>query len=281
MLAGHRAQNGERHVAEMRILTWNVRRATAHSPAWDYLRELAPDVALLQEVGALSPHVRDDSSVVLRPAAGKSGKPQGFCTAILARGEVQDVVTFSTQSPWVDRELAAFAGNIVAHRLLLANRELLSVVSIHSPAWPVAAKRLADADVTQLKLRNSPHVWVTELLYAALKSIPTLDVDPWAIGGDLNASETFDDLWPGGPHGNRELLQRMANLGLVESLRHANGHPVPTFRNARGGRLVHQIDHLFLSPPLAGRLESCICGDEQRVFGDSLSDHLPVLATLT
>jgi exonuclease III len=264
----------------MRILTWNVRRAAASSPVWDYLCELAPDVALLQEVGAISPRASEQFGAVLRRATGKTGRLQRFCTGILVRGEIREAVNFSTEWVWVDRELALFDGNIVANRVMLTDGQRLSVVSAYSPAWPVPPERLVDADVTQLKLANSSHLWVTELLYAALSSIPTLRDDPWIIGGDLNASETFDYLWPGGPRGNRELLDRLVDLGLVEALRHTNGGLVPTFRNARGGRVVHQMDHLFLSPPLAKRLESCSCGDAQRVFGDSLSDHLPVLATL-
>jgi endonuclease/exonuclease/phosphatase family metal-dependent hydrolase len=70
----------------------------------------------------------------------------------------------------------------------------------------------------------------------------------------------------------------MRDLGLRECLRHCNGALVPTFRNPRDGRIVHQIDHLFVSESLAARLVSCITADHARVFDASLSDHLPILA---
>ena len=37
----------------MRILSWNCRRASSGHPLWSYFEELAPDVAILQEVTGL------------------------------------------------------------------------------------------------------------------------------------------------------------------------------------------------------------------------------------
>jgi exonuclease III len=42
----------------MRIISWNVRRASATSPAWKYLLDCAPDLALLQEVGTVPDSVQ-------------------------------------------------------------------------------------------------------------------------------------------------------------------------------------------------------------------------------
>jgi exonuclease III len=70
----------------------------------------------------------------------------------------------------------------------------------------------------------------------------------------------------------------MEALGFIECLRHAQGRLIPTFRNPSNSQVVHQMDHLFVSEPLAGGLVSCDVGDQTRVFGGSLSDHLPVVA---
>lgn len=38
---------------KFRIVTWNCRRASSQSGVWDYLLELDPDVAILQDYGTL------------------------------------------------------------------------------------------------------------------------------------------------------------------------------------------------------------------------------------
>ena len=53
---------------------------------------------------------------------------------------------------------------------------------------------------------------------------------------------------------------------------------VPTFRNPHGRKLVHQIDHLYVTAPLSDHLVSCEVGSQERVFGQALSDHLPIIA---
>jgi hypothetical protein len=248
-------------IRPMRVVAWNMRKATKASPAWDYLLELAPDLALLQEVGSVPGTVGQTYQRVARRAAGKTGGFQKFSTAVLARGEVGPSIPLSSEWAWVNQELDRFAGNLVAESVTLANGSCVRTLSAYSPAWPVARDRLLGVDVSQVKLVHSPDVWVTELLWAA-----------------LNCSETFDDMWPNGPHGNREVLDRMKALGFTECLRHANGVLVPTFRNPRGGKVIHQMDHLFASASLVERLTNCETGDAERVFGRSLSDHVPIIA---
>ena len=70
----------------------------------------------------------------------------------------------------------------------------------------------------------------------------------------------------------------MTALGLTEVLRTHHGKLVPTFQNAAGKAVIHQIDHIYVSELLAGRLEHCVVGEKERIFGVGLSDHLPVTA---
>jgi hypothetical protein len=265
----------------MRVVVWNMRKATKASPAWEYLLELAPDLALLQEVGSVPETVGHTYQRVARRAARKTEGSQKFSTAVLAKGEVGPSIPLSSEWTWVNQELGRFAGNLVAELVTLANRSCLRALSAYSPAWPVAYGRLTGVDISQVKLLHSPDVWVTELLWAALRGHRINEGPPWLVGGDLNCSETFDDMWPHGPHGNREVLDRMGALGLTECLRHVNGDVVPTFRNPRGGKVIHQMDHLFVSGSLLERLTSCETGDADRVFKQSLSDHLPIIADFT
>jgi exonuclease III len=261
----------------MRICCWNVRRATSRSAVWELFTDIAPDLALLQEVGGLPKSVADQYQVVMKIAAGKRS-PQRFRTAILVRGAVGTVGTrirLSSCWDWVNQELQRFEGNLLAYWVSIGDREY-RVLSAYSPAWPLEAERLREVDVEPVRLRLNSQVWLTELLWAALlDSCDPTNPAPWVIGGDLNSSETFDY---SGQSGNLEILQRMRDLGLVECLRHFNGALVPTFRNPRGGKIIHQLDHLFVSASLGSRLVMCTTADHARVFDSSLSDHLPIIA---
>lgn len=264
----------------MRICCWNVRRAVSGSPVWTLFDEISPDLALLQEVGGLPKSITDHYQVAIRKAAGKTNQ-QRFNTAILVRGELGPAIPLTTQWEWVNHELDRFSGNLVAHQVMV-HGQTYRVLSAYSPAWPIDPARLADIDVDVVKLKLNPNVWVTELFWAALQGACTADdAIPWVAGGDLNASETFDTLWSGGPRGNREFLDRMIGLGFTECLRCHKGRLVPTFRNPRGGRIIHQMDHLFVCNALAAKLVSCDVAAPTQVFGKSLSDHLPIVLELS
>jgi len=254
-----------------------MRRASRKSAAWELFNEISPDLALLQEVSGLPRSIADQYQVVMRAAAGK-GHPQPFSTAILARGIVGAPIQLSSRWGWVNRELERFKGNLLAHHVSVLGSEY-RVLSAYSPPWPVDPERLRGIDVEPVKLKLNPNVWVTELLWAALlDSCDAKHPLPWVVGGDLNSSETFDNMWAGGPRGNREILDRMQGLGLRECLRQWNHELVPTFRNPRDGKIVHQIDHHFVSESLAARLVSCSTAAHAQVLDASLSDHLPIIA---
>jgi hypothetical protein len=192
------------------------------------------------------------------------------------RGEIGPAIQMASPLAWVDAELQRFAGNVVAHVVKPDAWSELIAVSVYSPAWPVDRARLVGMDVSGVKLKQNRDVWVADLIWASLRHQWPAPEAPWIIGGDFNLSETFD-LWRGGPRGNREYLDRMAGLGLVECLRSAQGALTPTFRNV-DGTIEHQIDHLFVTRALADRLRGCRTGDPERVFGGWLSDHLPIIA---
>jgi len=261
----------------MRIVTWNVRRATAKSPVWTMLLEIAPDIALLQEVGEFPQEVTSKFDVRLEQAIGKTGRVQKFGTAVLVRGKITEELRLISEHDWVNHELDLFSGNLVGCKVIPEDQSPKNVISVYSPAWPVDKSRLSNVDVSSVKLNDSPDVWVTEILWSGLKGAMPLSGDQWIVGGDFNSSETFDYLWKGGPHGNREILDRMDVLGLKECLRAYNGELIPTFKNASNGEIIHQLDHLFISEGLSSSLERCIVGDASRIFGESLSDHLPVI----
>lgn len=261
----------------MRVVTWNCRKASAQSGVWDYLLELAPDLALLQEVCGMPKHVESRYAVVQQYPVRKNGSPQQFTTAILVRGSVGNRITLQGPAPWVDGELQRFAGNLVSVELQPDHGPRLRIICVYSPAWPVDKRRLVGVDVTAVRLTQNRDVWVGDLLFAALSLNKPQPGDPWIIGGDFNLCETFD-AWRGGPRGNREYLDRMDQLGLVDCLRYAKGALTPTFRTLSRGTITVQIDYLFVTDILRASLVTCDTGSRQCVFESGLSDHLPIVA---
>lgn len=263
----------------MRILTWNMKGAKAsRQAAWEYLLELRPDIALLQEVGELPLWVARDFEHHAACAVRRDGTPQRFRSATLVRGRIGGDLSFPTGREWVRREMARFRGNIPAHRLEPVSGPAIHAVNVYSPAWELDRSQFRDVDTSGVRLTQQPQeVWLGDLLWSCLPA--AMDGAPglWVIAGDFNLSETFDAS-PSMRPGSGEYLQRMSGLGLVECLRHSAGRVVPTFRNADGGGVLHQLDHMFLNQPLAAALERAWAGDEARVFGGRLSDHLPIIA---
>jgi len=269
----------------MKIVSWNIHGARSNSAVWDTLLSLHPDIALLQEVGGLPAHLTDTFEMVSRPAIYKTGKPQRFSTAVLVRGKILGEVPLSSEHAWVNHELEFFRGNLISCRVQPKDHEPLIAVSVYSPAWAVGRERLKEIDVSQVKTKVNPDVWVTDILWAALQNTIS-DNETWVVGGDCNSCETFDSDWQDRnkkvfsirSSGNAEMLERMSRLGFTECLRKANDNCiVPTFRHAKG-MIEHQLDHLFVSNGLFSTLEKCHVGDQAIIFGKSLSDHLPIIA---
>src|SRR5687767_5329057 len=122
---------------QFRVLTWNCRRATRNSTAWDYVREMSPDMALLQEVGGIPSIIEEEFDVLFRVSLGKIGTPQRFGCAVLVRGIIRQELSLLSRYDWVDEEIKRFSGNIVACEVLLNKGVSLKTVNVYSPAWPV------------------------------------------------------------------------------------------------------------------------------------------------
>lgn len=248
----------------MRIVTWNVRRAHARRNTWDFALSLDADIMLLQEVGQL-PMDRfvGYESFITHPLR-KDGGEQKFQTAMLVRGEIIERSGLRVR-PEFDHLLQSAERNMYAHTVRLRDGFTLGVLHAYSPPWP-------------LMCANGKDTWMTELLEDAATNLATIGASPWVIGGDLNLSETFDR-WSSRPRGNKAFLDAMATAGLTECLRHCQGRLTPTFLHTNR-TCIHQIDHLFVSKPLADQLCRCETPPDETIFRSSppLSDHLPIIA---
>jgi exonuclease III len=261
----------------MKIISWNVRRVREGSAVWEYLLEADPDIALLQEVGCFPNIVQDRFNVLTRPATKKDGNPQTFNTVVISKFPIVSEIDLRSDREWVGTQADFFKGNLVGAMLIGPGEKAVHVVSVYTPAWPVPREKWSGIDVSALKLAANPDIWCTEILWDLMRcTVPTLG-GQWIVGGDFNSSETFD-CRAEGDRGNREIMSRMNGLGFTEVLRGHHGSLVPTFRNPRGGKIVHQIDHLYVNAPMSDQLVGCEVGSQERVFGQRMSDHVPIIA---
>lgn len=262
-----------------RVITWNCRQASLSSSLWDYLIELDPDVAILQDYRTLPQRVLD--RYVHAPGeidAASAGAVRHF-TGVLLKGTFE-AFSLESSAEWVNRELAHHGELVTAMAVTIRDRIRFRAVSVYNPTFVVDPVRLEDIDTTGVSLTLQPDkVWLIDLVWASLASMK-VDIDePFIVAGDFNASETFDWWWGKKPRGNREIMDRFNSLGLYDCLRAFQGRLVPTFRHSMGS-FVHQLDHLYVTPMLLSRLIDCHVGDFDRVFGrkSTLSDHLPIVA---
>jgi exonuclease III len=259
-----------------RVITWNCRRASLTSGLWDYLLELDPDVALLQDYGTLPERVKDVYVHVQNGVVDETGRVSRVMSGILVKGTCTGEIPLPAPTEWVTRELETFREFFTARSVTLHNGVSLNVMSVYSLAIPIDRVRLAGIDTTGIQLTQNRDVWMTELMWATLRSMSISAEEPFIVGGDLNSSETFDDPRP---RGNREIQDRMNALGFYDCLRMFNGKLTPTFRTSRGS-IVHQLDHLYTTPCLLSKLAWCDVGASGRIFESTpmLSDHLPIVA---
>tara|TARA_Y100000590_G_C15692379_1_gene1003897 strand:+ start:1463 stop:2191 length:729 start_codon:yes stop_codon:yes gene_type:complete len=236
---------------------------------------LAPDIALLQEVSEFSDEIKTRYNYKYEYATTETGKDQTFGTAILTTGEFLQDISLSSTQDWVNQELEFFSGNIVNALVAMNDGTTANVMSVYSPAWRVNRSRIAQHNIAQLAHPGNQDLWMTEILWAVLKEIVPQHSLQWIIGGDLNRMKGIPEIW-----------RRMASIGLVECLSKHNkatsAQDVPTFKNARknqnGTQIIWQLDHLFVDQTLATSLSSCYTGNQEDIFDNNISDHLPVIA---
>lgn len=177
--------------------TWNVRRATSESEVWRHLSVLNPTIATLQEVNSIPDSIRENYSVVFEKATNKNGKPQKFGIVILSKYPIESDFALGSEIEWVDAGIKHFSGNLLTCRVTLNENLKINVISVYSPAWRVDPKIYDGFDVSEIKLVNNPDLWVTELLWAGLRTTMQIEKDEWIVAGDFNSSVTFDYMWGG------------------------------------------------------------------------------------
>lgn len=256
----------------MRIATYNVNGVNGRLPVLlRWLAETGPDIVCLQELKAPDEKFPESAICALGYEAAWAGQKSWNGVAILSRvgpievtrrglpGEPEDV-----QSRYIE---AAVAG-IVIGCLYLPNGN------------PRPGPKF------DYKLR-----WFERLLAHAAELIGT--GLPVVLAGDYNVMPTERDVYKPerwledalfAPE-VRAAYGRLLEQGWTDALRTL--HPDATiytfwdyFRNAYGRNAGLRIDHLLLSPALAGRLAAAEVDRDVRGW-EKTSDHAPVWIELT
>lgn len=261
----------------MRVVSWNLRKASANSGAWDLLLELDPDIALIQDARSMPETIRANYSIARDQTAYSPRSKDWSATAILSKGDIGPFRPLPAPTEWMRAALAEWRECFTTRNITLDSGVWLNVMSVYSYAFPVPRHHWQDQDTDGIQLPMNRELFATEIMWTTLQMMPNLSSEPWIVGGDLNTSVLFDIPKP---RGNQMILDRMAEIGLPSIALGNDEEPVPTFRSPRG-HVLHQLDYLFANSHLMEHLVSCeVYGDAGRIFGNRpmLSDHLPVIA---
>ena len=260
----------------MKVITWNVNRAKESRPGlWEMVHREDADIVLLQEVNGIPGWIRNRYQCHWIMPRYFEGSHARSATVVLSKGLIDATPYLASELGWVNRIHTECCGWIVACRTTLDSGERFRVISVYSPAFSIPQDQWADADVSEVKLKNNPELWFTEILWALLRRAGVSDDANWIVGGDFNSSVLFDE-----PKdtGNRETIERMNALGLTDCLSHFHGGAVPTFQHPR--KMVdHQLDYCYVNAPMLKRLKRARVPTHEEVFSPRprLSDHLPIV----
>jgi exodeoxyribonuclease-3 len=252
------------------IATWNVNSIKARLPlVLEWLRDFAPDVALLQEVKSLEETFPRLEVEELGYHLAVCGQKSYNGVAVLSKAPLEDLTT----------ALPGDAADDQA-RYLEATTFGLRVASIYLPNGnPV------DGEKFPYKL-----AWMDRLaeharaLLASEQSV--------VLGGDYNVCPTDDDVYDAAAFAEDALCQpesrrrfrTLLNLGYTEAYRalHPEPHRYSYWDYQRGAWQKDnglRIDHLLLSPQAADRLEA-VDIDRTPRGKQKASDHTPVWCRL-
>jgi len=257
-----------------KIATWNVNSVKARlSHVVDWLKEAAPDVALLQELKCIEENFPLMEFEDAGYSAVLAGQKAYNGVAILSRTPLEDI---TTRLPGDDTDDQARYVEAVTK----LNGRMVRVASIYLPNGnPV------DSEKFSYKLR-----WMGRLKNHA-RELLRLE-EPVVLGGDYNVIPEDGDVWDPARWRDdalfrmevRRKFREILNLGYTESYRalHSEiGHY--SFWDYQAGAWQKdnglRIDHLLLSPQAADLLAACEIDRTPR-SKTKPSDHTPVWCEL-
>jgi len=230
--------------------------------SWEYLAELDPDIALLQE-----------ANPSLAPALVRERWPDwvmwpvdtwGWGSAILAKPALE-------LSPYPGGpDGMEIQGWIATGSIRLADGESAIVGSVHAPPFRITEQFLGrhNPDAIRLPRYRVPRTF--DIAYATL--LERVRGRRFIAGGDWNISR---DLWRVYHPESRDIdfFDRAAADGWVDCYRRDHKHEGQTW--FRAGNLGYQFDHVFCDEVTSASMRSCEI-DAHPASCLRMSDHAPL-----
>lgn len=261
----------------MRVVSWNMAywsHRDKHEDAWRWvLEELRPDVLLCQEA-APPDWVSKERTVVWSRAYPTGNQLWGTgivthlpCTPARIGAFDEWFTRVPSSMPGKDEKanIHRADGWLASARVTLPCMGDVLFSSVHNPAFPFEKERLADIDITRMKLNAESKLWFLDVLFFFLR--PMLG-SLFLVGGDFNYSRLLDRTPTGG---NNEFFDRVRDEGFVSIHRLFHDADERTFFHEKRGH--HQLDYLYADNPVAAYAKACAAHAVQR-----FSDHAPLIA---
>ena len=160
--------------------------------AWDYFREIAPDLALLQDVTNLPDDLHASYDVVDSVAVKRDGTDQRFKTMILVKGQIGPQIPIEFPSEWMNEEFQRMGRNLICRTVQTESGLDFNTISVYSPAWPISDECFKLTSIPPMSVfRKEGEFWLTDLLWFGLQGLPSF-CNNWIISGDFNSCESFD-----------------------------------------------------------------------------------------
>ena len=264
----------------MKIASFNINGVKARLPlVLDWLRETAPDVAILQEIKSMDEGFPREAFEELGYNVETHGQKGFNGVALVSKYPLEDVVrglpgAEGAGREGVDDEEARYIEATVV------GETAVRICGLYLPNGNPAPGEKYD-----YKLR-----WMARLADRAAELLAT--EEPFLMAGDYNVIPQAEDAarpeaWKDDalflPE-TRAAFRRLMNLGLTEALRVRTQAPeLYTFWDFQRGAWARndgiRIDHFLLSPQCADLLEDCQIDKEIRAR-DKPSDHVPIWVQL-
>lgn len=250
----------------MKIATFNVNSVKARLPrVLEWLKEAAPDVALLQEIKTVDEGFPAMEIEDLGYNIATHGQKTYNGVAILSKHPIEDVTRGlpGDESDEQARYIEATIGDLRVASIYLPNGN-----PVESEKYPY---KLA---------------WMERLTAHVRDTLLPVE-QPFVLGGDYNVIPADLDVY--NPKGwsddalfrpeTRSRFRALLHLGLTEAWRALHAETGYSYWDYQAGRWARdeglRIDHFLLSPQAADRLDACEIDKAPR-GKEKASDHTPV-----
>jgi endonuclease/exonuclease/phosphatase family metal-dependent hydrolase len=240
----------------MHLLSWNTnhwQRRHYHADLWDYLDELNPDIALLQEA---YPPLVNSEDVVVKKAGVKLSNSGNYVWHEIGGNRKWGSGVFTRDMPVRFYELKTQYRGALTVAEVSAGDTIITAISMYGLMEE-------GFSITTLHRMFSDLTFLLEGKRGLNRYI--------VLAGDFNASPQFDAKQPGFSH--KILFDRIENFGLVDLFPYMPENPLQTWRSDKTD-IPWQLDHCFVSKNLFNKVEKAEVLYNETI--EKLSDHNPL-----